>query len=91
MSIKSFKEFVAEGTGAAADELVPQKDDDKEATEYKPRSKGEEKFAKDHKVEVKKHPVAGDHQFNGDRKEVKEGADYKAELAAKSQHKKTSH
>ena len=29
---------------------MPVKDDDKEATEYKPRSKGEEKFAKDHKL-----------------------------------------
>jgi len=71
MSIKSFKEFVVEGTGAAADELVAKKDDDKEATDYKPRSKGEEDFKNAHKVEKTKHPVAGDHQFNGDRKEVK--------------------
>ena len=71
MSIKSFKDFVTEGTGAAANELVPQKDSDKEATEYKPRSKGEEEFKNAHKVEKSKHPVAGDHQFNGDRKEVK--------------------
>lgn len=71
MSIKSFKDFVAEGTGAAANELVAKKDDDKEATEYKPRSKGEEDFKDAHKVEKKDHPVAGDHQFNGDKKEVK--------------------
>jgi hypothetical protein len=71
MSIKSFKDFVAEGTGAAANELVPAKDDDKEATEYKPRAKGEEEFKNMHKVEKTKHPVAGDHVFDGDKKEVK--------------------
>ncbi len=71
MSIKSFKEFVAEGTGANADDLVGEKDSDKEATEYKPRAKGEEEFKNMHKVDKKKHPVAGDHQFDGSRKEVK--------------------
>jgi len=71
MTIKSFKDFVTEGTGAAANELVPQKDDDKEATEYKPRAKGEEDFKNMHKVDKKKHPVAGDHQFDGSRNEVK--------------------
>jgi hypothetical protein len=72
MSIKSFKEFVAEGTGASADELVPEKDSDKEATDYEPRSKGEKEFADKIKSDKKeKHPVAGDHVFTGDKKEVK--------------------
>lgn len=64
-------DFVVEGTGASADELVAKKDGEQEATDYKPRSKGEEAFKNAHKVEKAKHPVAGDHQFNGDRKEVK--------------------
>ena len=35
MSIKSFKEFVTEGTGtSAASNFVAPKDDDREATEY---------------------------------------------------------
>lgn len=71
MSIKSFRDFVAEGAGVSADDQVGEKDDNKEATDYKPRSKGEENFKNMHKVEKTKHPVAGDHQFNGDRKEVK--------------------
>jgi hypothetical protein len=72
MTIKSFRDFVAEGSGTgAADDMVGKKDDDKEATEYKPRAKGEEDFKNMHKVEKKKHPVAGDHQFDGSRNEVK--------------------
>jgi len=71
MSIKSFKDYISEGTGAAANELVPKKDDDKEATDYKPRAKGEEDFANANIDKTKKkHPVAGDHQFNGSREEV---------------------
>lgn len=70
MSIKSFKEYVVEGSAIAKD-MVGKKDDDKEVTDYKPRSKGEEEFKNAHKTEKSKHPVAGDHQFNGDRKEVK--------------------
>jgi hypothetical protein len=65
MPIKSFKEYVVEGTGAAAAELTPKKDSDKEATEYEPRSKGEKKFKDDHKVSKKDHPVATDAQFKG--------------------------
>lgn len=68
MSIKSFKDFVSEAI--AADYKAP-KDSDAEAKDYKPRSKGEEDFKNMHKVEKKGHPVAGEHQFNGDRKEVK--------------------
>jgi hypothetical protein len=66
--IKSFKQYIEE---ANADDYVAPKDSEKEATEYEPRSKGEKGFKDQHKVEKKKHPVAGDHQFNGDRKEVK--------------------
>jgi hypothetical protein len=63
--MKSFKEYVAEGTGANAADLVPSKDNDKEATEYEPRSKGEKEFKDAHKIEKHAHPVAGDNQFNG--------------------------
>lgn len=65
MSIKSFKEFVLEGTGTtAASNLTPNPQED-ESKELKPRSKGEQKFKDDHKVEKTDHPVAGDNQFNG--------------------------
>jgi hypothetical protein len=69
--MKSFKEYVAEGTGASADELKPnvQKDDETKAME--PKAKGEKEFADMHKGGDKKHPVAGDHQFDGSREEVK--------------------
>jgi hypothetical protein len=36
-----------------------------------PRAKGEQDFKDQHKMEVTKHPVAGDHQFNGDRREIR--------------------
>ena len=67
MSIKSFKDFVSEAI--AADYKAP-KDSDAEAKDYKPRSKGEEDFKNAHKVEKTKHPVAGDHQFDGSREAV---------------------
>lgn len=54
----------------AADFKAPA-DSDEEATEYKPRSKGEEKFKAAHKIQSTKHPVAGDHQFDGSRNEVR--------------------
>jgi hypothetical protein len=73
MSIKSFKQYIEEGTGSSgADNFVAPKDDDREATEYMPRSKGEQDFAAMHKMTHTKHPVAGDHQFNGDRSEIRE-------------------
>lgn len=68
MSIKSFNEFVSE---AIASDYKAPADSDAEVKEYKPRSKGEEDFKKMHKVEKKGHPVAGDHVFTGDKKEVK--------------------
>jgi len=71
MSIKSFKEFVTEGTGtSAASNFVAPKDDDREATEYMPRSKGEQDFKDSHTMTHTKHPVAGDHQFDGSIKQV---------------------
>ena len=70
MKLQKFKEYILE---ADAKDYVPVKDDDKEATEYKPRSKGEEKFAKDHKlVKSDAEPKGQDHIFNGDIKAVKE-------------------
>lgn len=69
--MKTFKEYIAESGAPAADFKAPA-DSDKEATEYEPRSKGEKEFADKHKgKEDKKHPVAGDHQFDGSREEVK--------------------
>lgn len=68
--MKTFKEYVTEGTGAAAAELVAKKDNDKEATEYEPRAMGEKEFKDAHKIQATKHPVAGDHQFDGSREAV---------------------
>jgi len=52
-----------EGSGAPAADQVTKKDDDKEATGYKPRSKGEEDFAKKHVADKKNHPAATEDQF----------------------------
>lgn len=54
----------------AADYVAP-KDSDEEATTYKPRSKGEEDFKSMHTMKHTKHPVAGDHQFDGSRGEIR--------------------
>lgn len=35
------------------------------------KPKKEQDFIDDHKMTVTKHPVAGDHQFNGDRREIR--------------------
>lgn len=68
--MKNFKELLE----APAQDYVVKKDDDKEATMYKPRAKGEEDFAKETIVmKHTKHPVAGDHQFDGSRNAVREG------------------
>jgi len=68
--MKSFREYVAEGTGASADDLEPnvQKDDETKALE--PQAKGEQEFKDMHKMQHTKHPVAGDHQFDGSREAV---------------------
>ena len=49
----------------SAADLKPKKDDDKETTDMKPRSKGEEDFKDGHKIDKKDHPVAGEDQFKG--------------------------
>ena len=66
--MKKFKQFFNEAS--AKDHVVP-KDDDDEAKDYKPRSKGEKEFKDKHKVEKKKHPVADDSVHTGDIKKVK--------------------
>lgn len=43
-------------------------DDDREAKDIKPRSKGEEKFVAKHTTKVTKHPVAKDNQFKSTNK-----------------------
>jgi hypothetical protein len=62
--MKTFKKFFE----ASAGDYVAPKDDDDEAKDIKPRSKGEKKFKDDHKVEKKKHPVASDVAHTGDIK-----------------------
>ena len=54
--MKTFKKFFE---ASAADYVVP-KDDDDEAKDIKPRSKGEKKFKDDHKIEKKKYPLDED-------------------------------
>ena len=67
--IKTFKSFFAEND--AKDYIAP-KDGDDEVKDIKPRSKGEVDFKNTHKMTHTKHPVAGDHQFDGSTKEIKE-------------------
>jgi hypothetical protein len=69
MTIKTFKSFFAEND--AKDYIAP-KDSDDEVKDIKPRSKGEVDFKDSHKMTHTKHPVAGDHQFDGSIKEIKE-------------------
>ena len=62
-----------EGAPAPAQDYVPKKDDDKEATTYEPRSQGERDFIKSLGKTIKiPHPVAGEHQFTASFKEIKE-------------------
>jgi hypothetical protein len=69
MTIKTFKSFFAEND--AKDYIAP-KDSDDEVKDIKPRSKGEVDFKDSHKMTHTKHPVAGDHQFDGSIKGVNE-------------------
>jgi len=69
MAIKRFKSFVAEEN--TADDLSKTAGETPEK-ELAPRAKGEKEFADKHKMTVTKHPVAGDHQFDGDRAEIME-------------------
>lgn len=68
--IKTFSQLVEElkKRSEADDPYSPNTDRDSDEKELKPRAPGEKKFKDDHKVEVKKHPVAGDNQFNGTTK-----------------------
>jgi hypothetical protein len=67
MSIKSFKQYIAE---ADADEYK-EKEDANVDKELEPRAKAEKDFADALKAgKDVKHPVAGDHQFNGSREQV---------------------
>jgi hypothetical protein len=69
MAIKRFKSFVAEDNNAA-DLAVSGSDTPEKALE--PKAKKEKDFVEKHKMTVTKHPVAGDHQFDGDRAEIME-------------------
>ena len=70
MKLQRFKQF---DENIAADFAnMDKQDDDQEAKELKPRSKGEENFVKMHsysKSDAK--PAGQDHIFNGDIKNVK--------------------
>ena len=71
MSLKSFKEYIAEGTGtSAATNLVPNVQQDDETKSLEPQAKGEKDFKDMHTMQHTKHPVAGDHQFDGSREAV---------------------
>ena len=76
MAIKRFKSFVAEENTAADLSKVSGETPEKELA---PKAKGEKEFADKHKMTVTKHPVAGDHQFDGDRAEITEGKAKKEE------------
>lgn len=69
MAIKRFKTFVAEENTAA--DLTNRAPDNPEKT-LSPQSKGEQDFVAKHSMTHTKHPVAGDHQFDGDRAEITE-------------------
>ncbi len=57
MAIKRFKAYISEeSTGE----------------KLEPKAQGEKDFKAKHSIETTKHPVAGDHQFNGDRAEITE-------------------
>ena len=67
--MKTFKQLFE--TGNAAADFKVNKDDDDEGTGEKSSADDEENFKKKHKVDKKKHPVAGDNQFNGTTKKDK--------------------
>ena len=69
MAIKRFKSFVSEAASGG------RSIDNTEKDVLEPRAKGEQDFKAKHKMTVTKHPVAGDHQFDGDRAEITEDAD----------------
>jgi hypothetical protein len=67
MAIKRFKAYVAEAASGARTQ-----DSTVEGDKLEPRAEGEKDFKAKHKMTVTKHPVAGDHQFDGDRAEITE-------------------
>ena len=69
MAIKTFKSFVLGESSAADLSKIAGETPEKELA---PKAKGEKEFADKHKMTVTKHPVAGDHQFDGDRAEIME-------------------
>ena len=69
MAIKRFKSFVSEAASGG------RSIDNTEKDVLEPRAKGEQDFKAKHKMTVTKHPVAGDHQFDGDRAEITEDTD----------------
>jgi hypothetical protein len=73
--MKTFNQLFETGNSAA--DFKVKKDDDDEGTGEKSSADDEENFKKLHKVDKKKHPVAGDNQFNGTTKKdkSKENAD----------------
>jgi len=66
MPIKRFKTFVSEAASGG------RPNDNTEKDQLEPKPKGEKDFKAKHKMTVTKHPVAGDHQFDGDRAEITE-------------------
>ena len=70
--MKRFKKFLEEEDldlyEADADDHVGDDDDDDEAKDYKPRSKGEQKFKDKHKVDTKEHPTADPSLHKGSTK-----------------------
>ena len=71
--MKTFKQLFE--TGNAAADFKVKKDDDDEGKGDKSSADDEENFKKKHKVDKKKHPVAGDNQFNGTTKKDEGKAD----------------
>lgn len=67
MAIKRFKAYVSEEASGSRpiDSKV-------EGDKLEPRAEGEKDFKAKHKIQSTKHPVAGDHQFDGDRAEITE-------------------
>ena len=69
--LQKFSNFIREAN--IAQDFVAPKDSDDEAIKYKPRSKGEEEFVAQHKIEKSDaEPKGQDHIFKGDIKAVKE-------------------
>ena len=72
--MKRFKKFLEEEDldlyESDADDHVGEDDDDDEAKDYKPRSKGEQEFKDKHKVDTKEHPTADPSLHKGSTKQT---------------------